>query len=389
MARDRGRIAASPPAATTIASFHGLCRVVTPICEPWPKHASGRASGVAPRQATRVHPILFTNADLPPHRQFEAFRAAHEPIVDIGPIADAQTSFAVTQRTWPLGRLVLTTTHLPRKGHPVRWRHLRKGVLDHWYVVLPCGTDGVPPATLRSKVPPLIHSLARPLDTQIADDAALTLFVPRDFLAGSCLDTLLDVPLDNGLGALLGDLMLALDRRLPLVEPHELDCITEAARSFLDACAIPSRGRLAEARAPIDLALLERARRQIRFRLTEPGLSPDTICRDLGVSRSRLYRLFEPLGGISAYIRRQRLLAARHALIDPFDTRPITRIAEHWAFTDASVFSRAFRQEFGLSPKEARETGRTGSRGAADTGSAATAAGSTPNLAELLHRLAG
>ncbi len=75
---------------------------------------------------------------------------------------------------------------------------------------------------------------------------------------------------------------------------------------------------------------------------------------------SRLYRLFEPFGGISSYIRRQRLLRTRDALSDSSDTRPIARIAEQWGFFDASAYSRTFRYEFGISPRDAREAGWDG-----------------------------
>ncbi len=335
-----------------------------------------------------MHPILFTTAALPPHQQFGAFRAAYEAVVDIRPPADGETSFDVSQRIWPLGRLVLTSTHLPREGHRLRWTHLPEGVLDHWYVVLPCRFDEAGLAHQKPEARPRIHSLARPLSTEIEDDGVLTLFVPRNLLADSSLDNLLDVPLANGPGTLLADLMLALDRRLPLVEPDDVDHLIEATRCFLNAAARPSRDRPAEAQAPTDLALLERARRLIRLRLTEPDLTPETICKDLGVSRSRLYRLFEPIGGISAYVRRQRLLSARHALLDPMDVRPITRIAEQWGFPDASVFSRAFRHAFGLSPRQARETCRTGRRAAGGFEGTGRASSHRPSLAELLHRLA-
>lgn len=77
----------------------------------------------------------------------------------------------------------------------------------------------------------------------------------------------------------------------------------------------------------------------------------------LGVSRSRLYRIFEPLGGVASYIRRQRLLRTRDALSDIADTRSISRIAEEWGFVDASAYSRTFEHEFGISPKEARDIG--------------------------------
>ncbi|WGD31028.1 helix-turn-helix domain-containing protein [Ancylobacter sp. WKF20] len=335
-----------------------------------------------------MHPILFTTASLPPHQQFGAFRVAHEAIMDIVPPADGQTSFAMSQRIWPLGRLVLTSTSLPRKGHPVRWTHLPKGVLDHWYVVLPCRFDEAGLAHPKPEARPCIHSLARPLTTEIEDDGVLTLFVPRNLLADSCLDNFLDVPLANGPGTLLGDLMLALDRRLPLIEPHDIDHLVEATRCFLNAVAQPSPDHVAESQAPIDLALLERARRLIRQRLTEPALTPDAICKELGVSRSRLYRLFEPIGGISAYVRRQRLLAARHALLNPMDVRPITRIAEHWGFPDASVFSRTFRHEFGVSPKDAREACRMGRRGIGGLEGTSVACSHMPSLADLLRRLA-
>jgi len=334
-----------------------------------------------------VQPILFTTAYLPPHQQFAAFRAAYEAIMDIGPGADCQTSFAMSQRIWPLGRLVLTSTSLPDQGHPVRWTHLPKAVLDHWYVMLPCRFDEAGLAHSKSGARPCIHSLAQPLTREIEDDGVLTLFVPRNLLADSCLDTLLDIPLATGLGTLLADLMLALDRRLPLIEPQEVEHLVEATRCLLIAAARPSRDHLAEAQAPMDLALLERARRLIRLRLTEPALTPEAICRDLGVSRSRLYRLFEPIGGISAYVRRQRLQAARHALLDPMEVRPITRLAEQWGFPDASVFSRAFRHEFGVSPKECREACRMGRHGTGGPPEASVTAGHMPSLAELLRRL--
>jgi AraC-like DNA-binding protein len=102
---------------------------------------------------------------------------------------------------------------------------------------------------------------------------------------------------------------------------------------------------------------MERARRFIGHNLADPDLTPEMLCTELGVSRSRLYRLFEPLGGISAYIRRQRLLKTGDALSDSSDRRSISRIAEEWGFTDPSAYSRTFRHEFGMSPSEAREEG--------------------------------
>jgi AraC-like DNA-binding protein len=311
-------------------------------------------------QDTFLRPIEFTTAGLPAQDQFEAFRAAHETIVDICPVDGASESFVASQKIWPLDKLVLTSTLLPQKGNPIRWRHWNRAVLDHWYIVLPCSFIVGRALHRQPAASPTIHSLARPLEAQADGDGVLTLFVPRDLFPGAELDALLDLPLERGSGSLLADYLLALNRRLPRLAQSELASVVEATRCLIAACASPSRDRLAAARAPIELTLLERGRRLIRRRLAEPELSPEMICKELGVSRSRLYRLFEPIGGISHYVRRQRLLQARHALLDPSDTRSIVRIAEQWGFVDASTFSRAFRHEFGFSPKAAREAGRTG-----------------------------
>ena len=80
----------------------------------------------------------------------------------------------------------------------------------------------------------------------------------------------------------------------------------------------------------------------------------------VGVSRSRLYRIFKPVGGVSNYVRRKRLLKTRDALADSSDRRTISGIAEEWGFTDPSTYSRMFKSEFGMSPKEARELGWQG-----------------------------
>ncbi len=50
----------------------------------------------------------------------------------------------------------------------------------------------------------------------------------------------------------------------------------------------------------------------------------------------------------------------RRALADPTDRRPIARLAEDLGMPDPSVFSRAFRREFGETPREFREQATLG-----------------------------
>ncbi|MFS8112356.1 helix-turn-helix domain-containing protein [Rhizobium jaguaris] len=303
--------------------------------------------------------IDFTTAAFPPRDQFEVFRAAHEGVWDLSLAKSEDASFPARQMVWDLGRLVFTRTKLPGHGYAHHWRHIRKTRLDHWYVVMPFQPSRPGDGHAKGRAFPGLHCLSKPFEAQMEADGVLTLFMPRDLFASSLeLDDRRNA--SGRLGSLLGDYLLLLNRSLPELRTTELPYIVEATRCLMAMCLAPSRDRVAEAKGPINSILIERARRLIDLRLAEADLGPDMLCIELGVSRSRLYRLFEPLGGISAYIRRQRLLRTRDALSDSSDMRSIASIAEQWGFFDASAYSRTFRHEFGVTPKEAREAGWNG-----------------------------
>lgn len=129
--------------------------------------------------------------------------------------------------------------------------------------------------------------------------------------------------------------------------------IVQSLLLLLTAAVAPGAQAFDDARGPIDNALVERARRYIDAHLLEPDLTPDRICRDIGVSRARLYQLFGEEGGVMRQITRRRLRHAYHVLGDP--TRRHQRIAEiAWAhgFPDEKYFHRLFKAEFGHTPKE-------------------------------------
>jgi AraC-like DNA-binding protein len=103
------------------------------------------------------------------------------------------------------------------------------------------------------------------------------------------------------------------------------------------------------------------ARRCIRANLANPHLSPSTIADALHVSRSTLYAALGPdTNGVAAEIRRQRLQRAHTMLRDPTNTQPIADIAASVGIPSAAHFSRLFREQYGLAPRERRaETSRT------------------------------
>ncbi|QOF72420.1 helix-turn-helix transcriptional regulator [Aminobacter sp. SR38] len=129
---------------------------------------------------------------------------------------------------------------------------------------------------------------------------------------------------------------------------------TAALVAAFAGASAQGRGMIEQASAGTSL---QAARRLIEANVPEPDLGPEFLCQRLGMSRAKLYRLFEPIGGVGAYIQQRRLTRAYHALTDPAQAHLyVGIIAARCGFGSASVFSRAFRQAFGLSPTDLRAT---------------------------------
>lgn len=92
--------------------------------------------------------------------------------------------------------------------------------------------------------------------------------------------------------------------------------------------------------------------------LTQPGLSPVGLASRLNISVRHLYRLFEEQDdSVCRYIQRARLKRSADDLINPFlKSESITSIAYKWGFTDSAHFSRSFKKQFDLSPKDYRSS---------------------------------
>jgi AraC-like DNA-binding protein len=103
-------------------------------------------------------------------------------------------------------------------------------------------------------------------------------------------------------------------------------------------------------------AQLMRARRYILEHLADPDLSPSAIAQALRVSVRYLHLLFQDEGTSPArWILERRLEQAAGLLADPRQAgRSVTEIAFSTGFKDASHFTRVFKNQHGLGPREYR-----------------------------------
>ena len=107
--------------------------------------------------------------------------------------------------------------------------------------------------------------------------------------------------------------------------------------------------------SPRAIALL-RLKATVERLLIEPGLKPERIATEAGISvRYANSLLAEEGSSIERYINERRLQRCRRALEDSRqDHRSIGEIAFKWGFSDLSHFSRRFKTRFGMSPSDYR-----------------------------------
>lgn len=104
-------------------------------------------------------------------------------------------------------------------------------------------------------------------------------------------------------------------------------------------------------------AILYRVYQTIERKLGDPNLAPAKVAEAEGISERYLQKLFEGTGSsFTHYIRERRLQRTWADLSNPAEAHhSISEIAYRSGFNDSAYFSRAFRNRFGLSPREFRQ----------------------------------
>lgn len=207
--------------------------------------------------------------------------------------------------------------------------------------------------------------LGRALATRAQDSTALSLIVPRDLMFSFAKSETLRhgavLSANSVMGRILGAHLQAVWRILPTASPTETEAINQTLLATIASAFTndprTKREHALELESPTREAICD----YIASNLRSQALTPEQICRYFGCSRSQLYRLFQPLGGVATYIRRARLDRCLQEL-STGDGGKIVDVALRWGFVSQSHFSRLFRQAYGMTARDAIECARARNR---------------------------
>ena len=318
------------------------------------------------KEADKLPSSLFTTSHVRPREQFDAWHESISVIFDVDPLEGytPESGFAASVRAFHLGSLLVSQVDFEGQ-HFLREKH-RSAVdgLDHYLVQL--YAKGGLVGTANDDERQLLGGDVQILDltqaniTQAEKSGTVAVVVPREALhqalpkAVGALHGLI-LRGDRGTGGLLADYMRSLVARADTLALADASAVAEATTGMIAACIKPTAETMMQARASLDRTMLERIQGHIGANLHSPGLHADALSARFRISRSSLYRLFEPLGGVAAYIQEQRLVRAHAALSDPTQHhRRIYEIAFELGFSSEAHFSRLFRSTFGRSPSDVR-----------------------------------
>lgn len=310
--------------------------------------------------------LRFDSTGMEPEEALWLWRDQFSPIFEVGiPDGDGVAGFRGVLETYHLGSVLLgRCTTVTQTFHRSRQILARSG-LDHYLVQLQHrgGSRGVMGAREVDvgTGDVCILDLAQPVHTLDRDVDCLTLCLPRDMLAPLVRepDGLHGLVLSGrgAVGAMLAGHIRSLHRVAGNLSSREAMTVARGTAAFVAGCLGPTVDALDLVRPEMQASRMSAIKRHIEANLGNPAFGAADILRAFGVSRPTLYRMFEPMGGVAAYILQRRLARSLTDLMSS-PHRRIADIAHRWGFGSETAFSRAFRAAFGMAPRDARGTTR-------------------------------
>jgi AraC-like DNA-binding protein len=206
-----------------------------------------------------------------------------------------------------------------------------------------------------------LYDVTRPYNLLFDDEfEQLVMKIPRKQIAARLFDadnlTAVGISGKQGAGRLASMLIAQTVNQLGELDAESL---AQAQACVLDLTAnalASSMGKRSETVSESQELTIRRILHFIDDSLHDPALTCEQVAVANGISERYLRKLFQAKGhSVSEWIWMRRLEQAKVDLANPrYAHRSVTSIAYDWGFKDTAHFSRAFKRQFGQSPREMR-----------------------------------
>jgi AraC-like DNA-binding protein len=299
-------------------------------------------------------------------REFELLRSGMSPLFAMDAAsAQARSSFGAKMTSYQFADIAIAASQVSAARHERTEQTIARGSVDNISLVIYSkGGTRLDVEGRSSEVHPgdvCILDMTRPSALRGPECKNLALLLPRTSVEPHLADPNrlhgLLLKDSHPLNTMLVSHVRTLFAQAPALRVSDVRAATQGAIALIAAFAGASANGRETIHNAAAAASVQAARRTIEANLHDRDLGPDFICTQLGMSRAKLYRLFESAGGVGHYILQRRMTRAYRDIVNPACAHErIGTIAARCGFSNASVFSRAFRQAHGVSPKELRDT---------------------------------
>lgn len=327
----------------------------------WPRISQTPLCG-DPSELPELISLPFSTSDTAPGQQFSTWQEHMAPLIDmrLPDTAKAADQFLVNHTVWNLEGALLIQQDSPAFSYERSAEKIRFSSIDHWLITfLRTGKTwtSVDGHVVENEPGMMeIRALGCPFYGRTLSAESVMLVLPCDLFAdhGGLPGASNNIVFGGARVKLLSDYVDFLEANLTRLTKDDLHGVRNQLQEMIFHSVAPLVDRHMSSDQASQIGLMNKARRFIRNNLVSPDLTPEALSRELAISRTRLYELFQASGGVLNYIRRRRLLAAHAAIADPTRGRRILDVANELGFESAANFSRAFTHEFGYSPSEVR-----------------------------------
>ena len=146
-----------------------------------------------------------------------------------------------------------------------------------------------------------------------------------------------------------------------ITKPFNIDILRHRIRYLLDR-TMTARERFAQAtdvaaseitETTLDEQMLQKAMDIVKAHLSDTSFTADDLARELGMARTNVYKKLQFITGKTpaAFIRTIRLKHGRQ-MLEHAPKLFVSQVAYECGFANPKLFSRYFKEEFGIYPKE-------------------------------------